>query len=237
VNYGFGYVGVGYLGGRWEGGHFAYNRSVNHINVTVIHNTYNSRITNDYHNSTRVSYNGGNGGVRAQETAQERQVAREQHIQATGVQTKHEQLARSDRSQFASVNHGRPNVAATPKAAGFHDSGVVHGNAAAESNARGAKSVNSNSVHSNGGRNDRPSNVSHANSTQSTNASHSNTRSTSSDRPNNTHTYTADRAVNQHSNATRPTETSQRSAPQQHNSAPRPESKPQQKEHEPHGKP
>ncbi len=97
VNYGFGYVGVGYLGGRWEGGHFAYNRTVNNVNVTVIHNTYNTRITNNYNNSTRVSYNGGNGGVRAQETAQERQATREQHIQATSVQAQHEHAARSDR--------------------------------------------------------------------------------------------------------------------------------------------
>jgi hypothetical protein len=237
VNYGFGYVGVGYLGGRWEGGHFAYNRTVNNVNVTVIHNTYNTRITNNYNNSTRVSYNGGNGGVRAQETAQERQAAREQHIQATSVQAQHEHAARSDRSQFASVNHGQPNIAATPKPAAFHDRGVVHADAAAASNGHATNSVNSNNAHTNGGRNDRPSNASRTNSAQPTNASHSNTRSTSSDRPNNAHTSTADRESGQHSSAIRPTQTSQRAAPQQHNSAPRQESKPQQKEHDPHGKP
>src|ERR1700676_74240 len=159
VNYGFGYVGVGYLGGRWEGGHFAYNRTVNNVNVTVIHNTYNTRITNNYNNSTRVSYNGGNGGVRSQETAQERQAAREQHIQATSVQAQHEHAARSDRSQFASVNHGRPNVAATPKPGAFNDRGVVHANAAATSNthANARDSVNLNNPRTNGARNDRPS--------------------------------------------------------------------------------
>src|SRR6202790_1130900 len=52
VNYGFGYVGVGYLGGRWDGGHFAYNRAVNNVNVTVIHNTYNTTVVNNYNNST-----------------------------------------------------------------------------------------------------------------------------------------------------------------------------------------
>jgi len=31
------------------------------------------------------------------------------------VQTQHEQAARADRSQYAAVNHGRPNIAATPK--------------------------------------------------------------------------------------------------------------------------
>src|ERR1019366_2464394 len=43
----------------------------------------------------------------------------------TSVQTKHEQLARSDRAQLASVNQGRPPVAATPKPAAFHAAGVV----------------------------------------------------------------------------------------------------------------
>jgi WXXGXW repeat (2 copies) len=232
VNYGFGYVGVGYLGGRRDGGHFAYNRAVNNVNVTVIHNTYNTRITNNYSSSTRVSYNGGTGGVRAQESAQERQAAREQHIQATSVQAQHEQAARSDRSQFASVNHGRPNIAATPKPGAFNDRGVVHANAAAASNVRAANSVNSNNTRANTTRTDRPNNASRTNAAQTTNASHSTTRSVSSDRPNNARTNTAE-----HSSNTRPVQTSQKAAPPPHNSAPKQESKPQAKEHEPHGKP
>jgi WXXGXW repeat (2 copies) len=251
VNYGFGYVGVGYLGGRWEGGHFAYNRTVNNVNVTVIHNTYNTRITNNYNNSTRVSYNGGNGGVRAQESAQERQAAREQHIQATNVQAQHEHAARSDRSQFASVNHGRPNVAATPRPGAFNDRGVVHANAAAASNTRAnaRDSVNSSNARTNGGRNDRPSNATQTNAsrgvnanrtntTQPTNTSHSNTRNSSSDRAYSPHTNTADHQTAQHSSTTRPAQTYEKSAPpQQHNSAPRQETRPQQKEKDPHGKP
>ena len=181
VNYGFGYVGVGYLGGRWEGGHFAYNRTVNNVNVSVIHNTYNTRITNNYNNSTRVSFNGGNGGVRAQETAQERQAAHEQHIQATGVQAQHEHAARSDRSQFASVNHGQPNIAATPKPAAFHDRGVVHANAAASNSpttARAGNSVNSNNGRPNGARNDRPSTATQANTSRGANTNRANTAQT-----------------------------------------------------------
>lgn len=242
VNYGFGYVGVGYLGGRWDGGHFAYNRAVNNVNVTVIHNTYNTRITNNYSSSTRVSYNGGNGGVRAQATAQEQRAAREQHIQATSVQSRHEQAARSDRSQFASVNHGHPNVAATPRPGAFNDRGVVHANAAAASNtrtnARVGNSVNSNNTRANTTRTDRPSNAGRTNSAQSSNTSRSNARSISSDRPNNTRTNAADRQTAQRSNATRPVQTSQRSGPPpQHNSAPRQESRPQPKERDPRGKP
>ncbi len=40
VNYGYGYFGRGYEGGRWDGEHFYYNRTVNNINVTEIHNVY-----------------------------------------------------------------------------------------------------------------------------------------------------------------------------------------------------
>ena len=62
VNYGFGYDGNGYEGGYWRGQNFYYNTSVNRVNVSVVRNVYNYRITNNF-NSTRVSYNGGNGGL------------------------------------------------------------------------------------------------------------------------------------------------------------------------------
>src|SRR5271169_1297021 len=70
INYGFGYGGVGYEGGRWEGGHFTYNTYVNHVDTTIIHNTYNTTIVN---NTTvnHVSYNGGEGGIGARPTPQE----------------------------------------------------------------------------------------------------------------------------------------------------------------------
>ena len=35
INYGFGYVGVGYQGGYWSGDRFNYNRSVNNVNITM----------------------------------------------------------------------------------------------------------------------------------------------------------------------------------------------------------
>ena len=44
INYGYGYSGRGYEGGRWDNGHFFYNRSVNRVNETIIHNTYNTTI-------------------------------------------------------------------------------------------------------------------------------------------------------------------------------------------------
>src|SRR5580658_42687 len=44
INYGFGYGGVGFAGGEWRNGGFFYNRSVNNVNVTVIHNVYNKTV-------------------------------------------------------------------------------------------------------------------------------------------------------------------------------------------------
>src|SRR6266851_2796004 len=40
VNYGFGYGGVGFVGGGWEGGRYRYNTAVTNVNTTVVHNTY-----------------------------------------------------------------------------------------------------------------------------------------------------------------------------------------------------
>jgi hypothetical protein len=71
INYRFGYFGHGYEGGRWDHNHFYYNRSVNNINVTQIHNVYNTTIVNNNTNVTRVSYNGGNGGVTVRSTSQQ----------------------------------------------------------------------------------------------------------------------------------------------------------------------
>jgi hypothetical protein len=41
INYGFGYFGVGFYGGRWDHGHFFYNAAYNHIDVNRFHNVYN----------------------------------------------------------------------------------------------------------------------------------------------------------------------------------------------------
>src|SRR5271165_229899 len=77
INYGFGYGGVGYEGGRWENNHFYYNTSVNHINNENIHNTYNTRV--EYNSGNRVSYNGGNGGVNERPSSQEETYDKERH--------------------------------------------------------------------------------------------------------------------------------------------------------------
>lgn len=131
VHYGFGYTGVGYAGGRWVGGAFAYNRSVTNVNVTVVHDTYNETVINNV-NVTRVSYNGGAGGVRAVPTAQERVAERDQHLRPTALQRQHTQEAQRNPALRAEANHGRPAIAATARPGAFNGPGVVHARGAGE---------------------------------------------------------------------------------------------------------
>jgi hypothetical protein len=125
INYGYGYSGEGYEGGRWDNGHFAYNRSVNNVNVTNIHNTYNTTVINNNTTVNRVSYNGGEGGTNVRPRQQEEAAAHERHIAPVAVQTEHAQAARANPEQRASVNHGKPAIAATPKPGAFSDHAAV----------------------------------------------------------------------------------------------------------------
>jgi hypothetical protein len=125
INYGFGYGGVGFAGGAWHGGTFAYNTAVTNVNTTVIHNTYIDRTVINNTTVNRVSFNGGTGGINVRPTAEEQSAEHEQHIPPSSMQAQHEQAARSDRTLLASVNHGRPAVAATAKPGVFHGEGVV----------------------------------------------------------------------------------------------------------------
>ena len=124
VNYGYGYSGYGYDGGRWDGGRFRYNRAVNNINVANIHNTYTKTVINNV-TVNRVSYHGGDGGTNVSPSAREKADERAKHVGATAEQTQHEKTARVRPELRQSFNHGRPLIAATPKSAGYEDSGVT----------------------------------------------------------------------------------------------------------------
>jgi WXXGXW repeat (2 copies) len=123
INYGFGYTGVGYHGGYWRGGAFYYNRAVTNVDVTVVRNTYNTTVVNN--NFNRVSFNGGRGGTSARPTSFELEAARQRHFAMTSEQTRHVETARTDRTFLASVNHGRPDVPATPRPGEFHGRSAV----------------------------------------------------------------------------------------------------------------
>ncbi len=121
INYGFGYFGRGFEGGRWDHDRFYYNRSVTNVNVTNVRNVYNTTIINNNSRTiNHVSYNGGAGGIEARPNREEENADRERHIVATGVQQHQVQAALANRDLRASVNQGRPSIAATPRPGAFN---------------------------------------------------------------------------------------------------------------------
>jgi hypothetical protein len=124
VNYGYGYMGNGWQGGYWQGGHIYYNRSVSNIGSVHVTNVYNKTVINNG-TANRVSYNGGNGGIRAAPTPAQEAAARGPHVAATPVQRSQEQTARGNPALRMGANHGSPPIAATARPGAFSGAGVV----------------------------------------------------------------------------------------------------------------
>src|ERR1700728_2660988 len=125
VNYGFGYVRVGYAGGYWDHGAFQYNGAYSNVRGnTQITNVYTKTVVNNV-TVTNVSYSGGPGGVQAKPTAEELAAQHEQHLPPVAAQTQHEQAASHNPAMLASANHGHPAIAATAKPGVFSGPGVV----------------------------------------------------------------------------------------------------------------
>src|SRR6266436_5367958 len=110
VNYGYGYTGNGYWGGRWSGNAFQYNTAVTRVNTNVVHNTYINNSVNTQANVNRASFNGPNG-VNAQESAaQKTAAANAKKMPPTSQQLARQQAASKDQNLRASVNKGNPNA-------------------------------------------------------------------------------------------------------------------------------
>lgn len=129
VNYGFGYMGVGFVGGVWRGGFFAYNTAVMRVGVgpgwggnrVYVDRTIVER--NTIINNTHISYNGGPGGIRHDASPEERNAMRERHMGATSMQQEHMTAARSDRSFYAKNNGGHPQNVASARPMGYANHG------------------------------------------------------------------------------------------------------------------
>jgi len=107
INYGFGYGGVGFVGGAWRGGVFAYNTAVWHVGGGF-HNVYEDRtVINNTTINNHYSFNG-EGGVHATPTAAERGYMHEEHLGRTQDQISHQTTARNDPNARFSNNHGNP---------------------------------------------------------------------------------------------------------------------------------
>ncbi len=129
INYGFGYPGVGFFGGEWRGREFFYNRDVNRVDGRFIHNVYDRRVDDRFdRDRDRVSFNGGRGGVDARPDREEEFADHDRHFDATRDQVEHRDEASHNRAQFATYNHGRPDVAATPRPGQFNNRGDIRGN-------------------------------------------------------------------------------------------------------------
>jgi hypothetical protein len=126
IDYGYGYTGDGYFGGRWDHGVFFYNRSVNNIENARITNIYNQTVVVN-RTVNNVSFNGGNGGVTARPTPQQEAFAKERHVEATPMQRQQVEAASKNRALFSKQNHGEPTVAATSRAGVFEGAGVSRG--------------------------------------------------------------------------------------------------------------
>ncbi|HUY95141.1 MAG TPA: hypothetical protein VMU71_07570, partial [Terracidiphilus sp.] len=126
INYGYGYMGVGFAGGAWRGREFAYNTAVVNVNRAVIHNTYVDRTMvqrDTVARESRAAYSGGPGGINHPPTARERTYMREQHMGATAMQRQHVQAARGDRSSYFQLNRGQPQRAVVERPMGFNGRG------------------------------------------------------------------------------------------------------------------
>jgi hypothetical protein len=110
IDYGYGYFGRGYEGGRWENGHFFYNTAVNRVDTNALRNVYNTRVNETVN---RVSYNGGSGGINSRATSEEDAAARSRHIEPAAAQTQHAWAAHNDPKQRFSANRGAPPATAT----------------------------------------------------------------------------------------------------------------------------
>ena len=109
INYGYGYSGVGYAGGRWVGTSFAYNQAINNVNGVVVHNTYAEQPVSPVA-ASRASFNGGPGGIVAVPTAQEKAAAAEPHIAATQQQRQFVQRVAGQPTTMALAVAPRPPV-------------------------------------------------------------------------------------------------------------------------------
>jgi hypothetical protein len=113
INYGFGYTGRGYYGAYWNNGAVYYNRTVTNVNVSIVHNVYNYNVANNQ--ESRVSYNGGRGGLDARPTAQELAAAHDSRTLPLKAQGEHAREASSNRAQFAAPGGRAPAALVAPR--------------------------------------------------------------------------------------------------------------------------
>ena len=127
VDYGYGYGGSGYSGGRWQGSEFYYNSQANNLGRHGIGAIYSQGVSS---NASRVSFNGGPGGLRFAPAQAEIAAAQTRHAPQTRDQREQVRMASAQPQLRASVNRGSPSIAATSRPGAFRGAGVVPANKA-----------------------------------------------------------------------------------------------------------
>ena len=109
INYGFGYIGIGFVGGYWNHDRYFYNRAVTNVNVTHITNVYTHNVVVNNIDNRRISYNGGPNGIRRMADPREAAARNEAHIPPTAAQ-----LRALGRRRSRAVLRAQPGPPAAP---------------------------------------------------------------------------------------------------------------------------
>jgi hypothetical protein len=129
VDYGYGYGGSGYNGGRWQGNQFYYNSQANNLGGRQFGATYSEGLSS---NGNRASFNGGPGGLRVTPAQADITAAHARAAPPTSSQREQARAASAQPQFRASVNRGSPPVAATSRPGAFgSESGVTAARSAA----------------------------------------------------------------------------------------------------------
>ena len=123
LNYGYGYNGSGYWGGRWDRGHFRYNTAVNNLPSRPRARRLQRAAGARAPERTRESFNGGDSHYR---TPAERPASAASKGAAHGnADARAAWITNTARfgmpEQRMANNHGAPPTAATPRPGGFGD--------------------------------------------------------------------------------------------------------------------
>ena len=229
VNYGYGYGGYGYGGGYWRNNQFSYNTTVNNVDRSSFHNTYEKTVSNE-RAGNNVSYNGGRGGITTRPTAVEETAAHERHTPATAAQTGHRQTASKNHELLASVNHGKPPIAATSKPGEFTGKGVVAANgAAAESKTTETKAAENKATETKAAENKAAENKATATRSNENKAAENKAAATRSNENKAAHAQPAARqqAAARQESAPRPATAAHAQPAPHQQAAPRPEARPE----------
>lgn len=125
INYGYGYTGFSFFGGKWKDGVFQYNTNIWTVNTDKIHHTY---VGDEIHKpvENHASFNGP-GGITYRPMANEEAALKEKHNGATIEQLAHIDAALHDKRQYNHNNEGKPAYHSMNKPGGqYFDE---HGNA------------------------------------------------------------------------------------------------------------